>query len=277
MQHRMKKLHVSDPFTIEYIFPITENILVYSQLQKLFLENIESSFLENLLNRLVVLPSLSSLTVHVGSGSDRNNIYKQIFQLPMLKYCNLLFEEIHLPVLLPNFTNISSPIENLIITDDDSLININAMLPYLPKLRRFSMTKQYEYAAVSLSIIALIRFKNLTQISFTIDNIQSNDIELFLKNYAHQIELLHFFTYTSHDTSSVKELEKLISIYFRRSKIVELLDLSKIDCYHIMELYQSLCNCLDHSTYDRRQWFFSHETMSEEYLHKILCSFQPYQ
>ncbi len=30
IKHRIKALYVSDPITIEYIFPITENIIIYS-------------------------------------------------------------------------------------------------------------------------------------------------------------------------------------------------------------------------------------------------------
>jgi len=105
IKHRIKTLHVSDPITIEYIFPITENIIIYSQLQTLFLNNIESEYLENLLNHLVVLPNLSSLTIHVGHGTNKINIYTLIFQLPVLKYCKLSFED-HTPLgPLPISTN----------------------------------------------------------------------------------------------------------------------------------------------------------------------------
>jgi hypothetical protein len=79
----MKVLHLSDPLIVEYIFPITEDISIYSQLQTLYLENIESQYLEDLLHRLAVLPNLSALTIHVGSGINQINIYNRLFQLPV--------------------------------------------------------------------------------------------------------------------------------------------------------------------------------------------------
>jgi len=144
IQHRIKTLHISDPITIEYIFPITENIIIYSQLQTLFLDNIESEYLENLLSRLTVLSNLSSLTIHVGRGTNKINIYNLIFQLPVLKYCKLSFED-HTPLgSLPISTNISSPIEHLLIEDNYDINEVDALLSYVPQLRRLSIQKKMQ-------------------------------------------------------------------------------------------------------------------------------------
>lgn len=277
MQHRMKKLHVSDPFTIEYMFPITGDISIYSQLQTLSLENIEPKYLVNLLNRLITLPNLSSLTVHADSNTDKISIYNQIFQLPMLKYCELSFEEVSSLASLPISTNPSSPIEELIIQDHYSLNEVDAILSYLPQLRRLSIITRYGISNLQRPIIIFILLNNLTQICFTLDRLQSDDMEKFVKNHIHEIKLLHFLTNSAQATLDIETLTKSILSYLPRSKIVQLPDFTGIVCQHTLELYQSLFSCCNPGTLNLRQWSFTSKPISDEYLHETLCSFEPFR
>jgi hypothetical protein len=275
IKHRIKTLHVSDPITIEYIFPITENIIIYSQLQTLFLDNIESEYLENLLNRLTVLSNLSSLTIHVGRGTNKINIYNLIFQLPVLKYCELSFEDNTPLGPLPISTNISSPIEHLLIKDNYDLNEVDALLSYVPQLHRLSITTRYESFKFK-PILILILLKNLAKISFTMNRLPLNDIEQFIKKHCHQIKLLHLSTNYTEINYDVDISERLILPYLPQLKTFQFQDASKIFCNYTNEIYQCLLKHCGFQGWDIRQRFFTHEPMSEEYLHKIFCSFKPH-
>jgi len=267
IQHRMKILHVSDPITIEYIFPLAENISICSQLQTLLLENIESKYLEDLLPRLAILPSLSSLTMHVGYGVNKINIYNQLFQLPVLKYCELSFEEICPLPSLPTCTNPVSLIEHLIIKDNYFLNEIDSLISYVPHLRRLSITSEYAYILVSILL------NDLTQLVFTLVGLKSDDIEQFIKKHSHDIKVLHFWIVNGQVYPYIETSKTLILSYLPHVKIFHFNNAIKILCGHTFEIYKSFFACRHGFFPDTEQWFFTHKPMSEENLHKTFCSF----
>jgi hypothetical protein len=71
--------------------------------------------LENLLKSLASLPNLSSLVIPIYHSLKKDIIYNLIFQLPVLKYCKISYEENIQMGQLPMCTNTLSPIEHLII------------------------------------------------------------------------------------------------------------------------------------------------------------------
>jgi hypothetical protein len=270
IQHRIKVLHLSDPLIVEYIFPIKEDISIYSQLQTLYLENIESRYLEDLLHRLAILPNLSSLTIDVDSGVNEINIYNQLFQLPVLKYCELSFVRNNSLETLPISANTSSPIEYLIINNHYDLHTVDALLSYLPQLRRLSITGK------DAQTLVFILFNNSRQLSFTLANVHSNnDLEQFMKKYTYQIKLVHSCTLynTYDDNDNIEIWGKSTLSYLPSVKIVRLNDERDILCDHFFEMYTPLVPQYPWGPCSIQQWFFTHESMSEEKLHQILCSF----
>ena len=189
MQGQVKSLHISEPFTIEYLFLSTDNLFIYSQLQTLSVQNIESEHLENLLNRLVILPNLTSLTIDIGFLSNPINIYRLIFQLPVLQYCQLSFENYNnLSITLPVLVNTLSPIQYLVVNDQSSINNVDFLLPYLPQLRRLSITTR-----LSLTLI-LILLKNSTQFTFMPSDKYYNSILQFIQKHIEEIKCLYIST-----------------------------------------------------------------------------------
>jgi hypothetical protein len=264
----MKVLHLSDPLIVEYIFSTTEDISIYSQLQTLYLENIESQYLEDLLHRLAVLPSLSSLTLRVGSGVNQIKIHNRLFQLPVLKYCELSFERSNSLEALLISTNTSSPIEYLIINNHYDLRAIDVLLSYLPQLRRLSIIGE------NARLIVSILFHNLKQCSFTLANVDSNDdLEPFMKKYTHQIKLVHSCKMYSRYCDNVEIWKQSILSYLPPVKIVRFNDAEEILCDHAFEMYTPFFRYHHWFLHIIQQWFFTHEPMSEENLHQILCSF----
>jgi hypothetical protein len=184
------KLAPYKPHSLGFVasLPIAEYMSIYSQLQTLVLENIETQYLEDFLYCLSVLPNLSSLTMHVGAGVNKNNIYDRLFRLPTLKYCELSFEEILSLLSLPTCTNPTSLIEHLVINDNYYLNEIDSLISYLPHLRRLSITSEYGYMLVSILL------NDLTQLVFTLIRLESDDIDRFIKKRSHEIKILHFLT-----------------------------------------------------------------------------------
>jgi hypothetical protein len=75
---------------MNFVFSSIGKLLKFSHVERLSLQNIESEYLENLLNQLPSLSFLSSLViVSANEVTDGNTIYHQIVRLPALKYCKL--------------------------------------------------------------------------------------------------------------------------------------------------------------------------------------------
>ncbi|CAF4359089.1 unnamed protein product, partial [Adineta steineri] len=91
-RQRIKSLHITNIFAADIILTSQDNISKLTRLETLILTNVSSSFLRNL-RYLINLPKLSSLTIisDAYSNTDQAEVYQQIFQLPFLKYFNVLF------------------------------------------------------------------------------------------------------------------------------------------------------------------------------------------
>ena len=266
IQHRTKTLHLSDPFIVEHMFPITEDIAIYSQLRILHLENTEPQYLQGLLHRLADLPNLSLLTMHIGSEANVINIFNGLFQLPVLKYCELLFQRNSSLKALPISTNTSSPIEQLIINGCHGFDVIETFLSYAPQLRRLSMTGENGV------ILLLILFNNSKQYSFTLADVNSNGLEQFVKKYSSEIKLVHFCTmYKMNNNTNMENL--LFPSSLPPVKMVLFKDNEEMLSDHSYEIYLPLLSRRLWHLSNIQQWFFTHEPMSEEHLHQILDSF----
>ncbi|CAF3461390.1 unnamed protein product [Rotaria sp. Silwood2] len=131
--HRITSLRVSNPMIYDLNISPTHMISKFVQLKRLFLDQIESIYMEKILRQLISLPFLTSLTIFtVDCIKNINALYLQIFNLPALKYCQLSLKEDLTRELLP-FAN-SSYVDN---EKWEELIS-----SYIPNLRIFDI--QYE-------------------------------------------------------------------------------------------------------------------------------------
>lgn len=130
-KYRIKSLHISDSFTIEYFSSSTRHISTCSKLEKLI---IDFECLNNLLINLICLSNLSSLSLHINQKLKRTLVYQFIFALPQLKYCEIFFE----PNLIFGSLNIRcnqpSSIQRLILNGMFYLYELSQLIPYIPKL-----------------------------------------------------------------------------------------------------------------------------------------------
>ncbi|CAF1584378.1 unnamed protein product [Rotaria sp. Silwood1] len=142
--YRIELFRLSNPF-IDLnllLLPIMKNL---TQLTTLILNNIESNYIEQIINHLSSLPVLSSLIIiSINTIKNHKNIYYKVFRLPILKYCQILIELLQCPKSLPVATNEFSTIEHLIINHDISIDQLPILLSYVPQLRRLSISNLKE-------------------------------------------------------------------------------------------------------------------------------------
>ncbi len=126
--YRITSLRLVNPFVADMILLLSPIMLNLTQLQALSLNNIESDYVEAVVDRLTFLPFLSSLVIiSTDSIRNQNDIYQKIFRLPVLKYCKILIQSSRYPTAIPIATNEFSPIEYLIINNKvaiDKLSNL---------------------------------------------------------------------------------------------------------------------------------------------------------
>ncbi|CAF3309914.1 unnamed protein product [Rotaria socialis] len=57
-EHRISSMYLSNPYIADLILPASENIVLFSQLKTLVIENIDLEYLENMLEHLAALSKL---------------------------------------------------------------------------------------------------------------------------------------------------------------------------------------------------------------------------
>jgi len=251
-QHRINSIHVTNPF----IFNL-HILSQFSQLKTLILENIHSEHLENLLYHLTSLPNLSSLILKpADSIQNQNSIYHQLFRLPMLKYCKALFKEPVSTESLHIANNQYSPITHFVIDSNCHMNSLNALLSYLPQLRRLSFNNLSELSNQQINIQPLVLNK-LTHLFFKIQNTSFDLIELFITNLSHQIQVFHFSTNYDITYLDANRWQGLILSHMVNLRIFNIELLPKYD--YNQSVFHASINQFMSSFWFQRQWFFRYE------------------
>ncbi|CAF4162606.1 unnamed protein product [Adineta steineri] len=275
-KHRIQTLHLSNPFIIDFFVSLSEDITRCSQLQTLTLCNIEYGCRETVLAAAAYLPNLSSLSICVSSQSDKITIYKLIFQLPILKYCKMTFQDQGRDSLklLPIPINSSSIIERLVISDNYDFCDIDTILSYVPRIRYLSVRSQN--LLVMRDILGcLVIFNDLTHMSIITNCLSPISTEEFVKKHSHRINVLHVSS--GWNSTCTQTWENSILSYIPYLDASELNHSASLFYNRMMEIHESTYNYPISRVLSAYQRFFTHEPMSKEYLHEIFCSIQPHR
>ncbi len=255
-----------------------------NRLEKLVLNNIESKYLEELLHYFISLTCLSSITINCKYDiQEKNNYYSQLIQFPALKYCNVSLEGYIESVFLPIATNQFSPIEYLVINGFFSPEDINALLSYLPQLRRLSVHHLCKLNNRSFELYST-RLNYLTHVDLSIMDIIFDEFELMVKNLFYKLEVLHISTNDHKTYLRAKKWERLIISSMPYLRIFDI----KISCALSSKEYIKGCivlfNQFCSSFWFERQWFFGYyvyKNINPEVIHKgyyfIFYSTNPYK
>jgi hypothetical protein len=100
-----------------------------TKLTTLVLNNIKSNYIEDVIYNLHFLRVLSLTITSVGYIENQDVIYKNIFDFPRLKYCQLLIETRNGSYSLPTPTNKNkfSSIEHLVINNEVWLHQLDSL------------------------------------------------------------------------------------------------------------------------------------------------------
>jgi hypothetical protein len=250
-QHRINSIYITNPFMFD--LPYSR----FPRLETLILENIPSENLENILQQLTYLSHLSSLSIiHIDNVQNRTNLYHQIFRLPALKYCKISLTE-HLRFTpLPISGNQSSSITHLIIDNDCSMDHLNNFLSYLPKLRRLTCNHLSGSTDQQINIQPVV-LKNLTHVSLKTENIDLDQIELFISKLCPQIQVFHFSTNYHIMYLNAHRWEQLISSHMPNLRIFNIELLPNYESNQTAT--HTSINHFKSPFWVERQWFFKYE------------------
>ncbi|CAF4771071.1 unnamed protein product [Rotaria sp. Silwood1] len=250
-KHRIKLLHLSNPFTVDRIFSPVRIALKFIRLETLIFDNIQSKYLPNILHHFISLPNLRCLIlISIDSVRNLNNIYYQIFRLPTLKYCKLSLKEHVESQLLPMATDTISPIEHLVITNTIYFYELLTLLSYVPQLRRLSI--------------------------HCLDGSQS-----MFKNLFHQLQVLHISTSYDETYLNASQWEKWILSYMSNLHIFDFQYINSIQnaaSDNNQLIYDDVIKQFSSLFWSERKWFFAYHFYRKEYRdHVIFYSTDPYR
>ena len=189
-KHRIISLYISNPFVVDVVFSpvrITSNFI---RLETLIFDNIKPKYLFNILHHLASLPYLSSLVINpISHFKNLNQLYLEIFHLPVLKYFKISSEEAFEYNPLPIVINLTSSIEHLIINGNVYLSHFNTLLFYVPHLRHLSIDYLVQ-TNDSQPIVNFNKLNNIKHVCFNTMAISFDEFETMSKSLFNQVEIL---------------------------------------------------------------------------------------
>lgn len=267
-KHRIRHLHLPDPFITDFFSSSTENISKCSQLQTLVLSEISSNALEHLLAQSALLPQLSALSLRVARDADKATIYTRLFQLPALKRCQITFNESKPLRSLPVCVRPSSLIESLSINDSNDLHEVHAILSYVPHVRCLTI----KCPGGQKPSLFLMLYNDSTRVLVVGDRLQLDKLDRILRSHSGQIKLLQISLCGRVSNSSFSDVwKKPVLSYLPHLQISTFESVYDISCPVTCELYNHAFGPSRYSLCPLRQWSFTHEPMSEDFLHKTVC------
>ncbi|CAF4720227.1 unnamed protein product [Rotaria sp. Silwood1] len=282
--YRIELFRLSNPF----IDPCLLLLLIMknlTQVTTLILNNIESIYIEQIVNNLSSLPVLSSLTIiSIDTIQNHKNIiYNKIFRLPKLKYCQILIELLQYSKSLSVATNEFSTVEHLIINHEISIDQLLILLSYVPQLRRLSIGNLKE-PKINRTKKGSINLNYLTNVSLKLNNLNFNDFEILVTNYFRQIQVLTIalqcigFYGNSIQYLNADRWEQLISTHMLNLRIFDFqLSYRILDSNRERQEFETLINKFNSTFWIEHQWFFDHHYHQMTWSNTaIFCSRNPY-
>jgi hypothetical protein len=253
-------MHLSNLFVVDLIFSPVRIASYFTRLETLIFDNIKSKYLVNILHHLFSLTNLSSLIIiPIDRSQNRNDIYYNIFRLPALKYCKLSLTERFTSNPLPMSTDITSPIEHLVINHCVDLEHLNALLSYVPKLRRLSF--YLHDTSHQRRRICPFSLNQLTHVSFRLDYIKFDIFEQIVMDFFSTVEVLRLtIEYSAHPAyMDANKWKQLIIYHIPNLRIFDVeFDISISNNDDQLRI-ETQINEFRTPFWIDRQWFFAHQ------------------
>jgi hypothetical protein len=279
---RISTLRISDVVMYDPALSSICKILEFDRLETLVLDNIETQYLKNLLNQMLSLSSLSSLTIStVDNVKDKSTIYHQIFQLPALKYCKLSLEAWSSDWTLQVNTDQYSPIEHLIIKTRNYIYlrQLYILLTYVPQLRRLTVSSLSEGWYQQTEISPHLP-NHLTHLSLNGEPLNFDQFEKMIMNIFPSIQVLYLTLDCAGDSPymDAHRWKQLITSHLPSLRVFDIqfnISVSNTDDPLSIE---TRMNQFTSPFWIERQWFFSHQFYRRGFGRRIVFySTNPYR
>ena len=263
--HRIKSLCISNFFTADILLSTPSHVAKYLQLETLILDNLPKGYLNNL-RYLNVLPRLFSLVVLSHNDiNDQTKIYDQIFQLPVLKYCQVSLQQDYLVTSSSFVFNRYSPIKQLVIKNSINLNLLYNILSSLPQLRRLSVDILLD-STETKDPKSSIDLNHLTHVSFESCSITFGSFAILAEKYFSNLQVLCISTSDCASYLNAEQWECLITFYIPKLKIFDFQHTFSIESdQDFKENYENFIDEFTSSFWIERQWFFSIQRSDEQY------------
>ncbi len=188
-------------FSIQLLMSFRVNRLVsmsfidssFHRLQSIVLIEPEQNKLMLILEKLIDLPRLRSLTIEeLCSVKDLTAIYRLVLALPMLTYYKISgsysYESISLPISIQ-----PRPLEYLIMNHDCNFNDLSMVLSYTPQLRHLRFMESDKNSTSIRMIIPSIPI-HLTYLRIHVSHVTFDEFEIFIRHLSPKLKVLMFST-----------------------------------------------------------------------------------
>ncbi len=234
-----------------------------TRLKRLHVNKIESTSIKNLLDYLLILPYLSSLIINCRDpDQNKNNLYKQIFRLPVLKYCRLsLYSNNFEP--LPIATNKFSPIEHIVLNCSYIEYDLNNILSYVPNLNRLSIQSSV-YSPVPETRPYSSALKHLTHVSLNCQCIPFDQFESMSQYFFNQVQVLRVSRCYNEQYLYANQWERVILSHMSHLRILDIYVHYNLTWADNIRDFITRINKFNSRFWFERQWFFEYH-VDEKY------------
>ncbi|CAF2054155.1 unnamed protein product [Rotaria magnacalcarata] len=271
-KHRITSLTTSNPFTVDIIFFPVRLASQFTRLKAIILDNIKSKYLCNILKHLASLHNLSSLVlIPIDHYRNTIEIYQCIFRLPVLKYCKISLKTDYYTDSLPIATNVTSPIEHLVIQHHFNLKDLNALLSYVPHLRHLKF-HSFNGSYSNKQEIFSCSSSNLTHLSINLNSVSFDQFEFMTKTLFHQLDSIHISVDADRTYLDAKRWENLILSFMPRLRVFNFqhIDVIKNITVDIQSIHEPLLKQFESSFWSQRKWFFHYQFYSAAYQKEVI-------
>ncbi|UJR32673.1 hypothetical protein I4U23_020134 [Adineta vaga] len=259
-KHRIASMYLSNPFVVDIIFSPVRIVSDFNRLERLVFDRIKSKYLPNILHYLASLPNLTSLTIiPIEIVSNQNDLIENILRLPALKYCRISLKQRFASTPLTISSNITSPLEHLVIDYEFNLKQLNTFLSYVPQLRRLTCSSLFGTNILSAETSPTV-LKNLTHISFDTIGTTFNHFEELIRNLTHQLQVLCISLNSDREYLDANRWEYLIKSFIPQLRIFDFqhTDFIESNTNENRAWYDSILQQFSSSFWHKRKWFFGY-------------------
>jgi hypothetical protein len=167
----------------------------FQRLESLVLLAPELNTLMFILNDLISLPRLLSLTIEqLYYLKDLTDIYRIVLTLPVLKYYKISAFNSDLSISLPISTNQQpSTIEYLIIDHCSTFNELSAIISYIPELCHLNFLESYPVpATIGITLPSILT--NLTYLRICVCHVKFDEFEIFIRQIRPKLKVLNYIT-----------------------------------------------------------------------------------